>query len=307
MQDQIEQLKLSILPYFEEAAQPFNERGKKNSFYYKRSCYEWEKRCKEDINSQQDFDAADKELLIDFVKKQTLLILSTTKLFVVVNRYKDPHPTLSVKISIAKGDLEQRLNDFSYFANQLKRIKLQKEESLALDLQEFMLVFYDESLGLLKHDCRINVLESPLAKEFIGVRTKIEKAVNEKDIEFRLRLRQEEKEKSENNSKSSIATPRYKDYQKKPWFKVGLAIAMGEIKPSALNNYSAPEIAKSLDLPKSAEKYILGTLNDYQTKESKDKNVYAYRMKMDLIIDYCKENDIEIDPDFMNRLPSEEI
>ena len=109
-------------------------------------------------------------------------------------------------------------------------------------------------------------------------------------------------------SKLSDTTSQQKNkeaYKNELWFKVGLKFATGEIKEDALYYKSAPEIAKSLNLPKGSEKHILGTINNYQNPHSKVKNIYAYRNRMQNIIDHCQENNISIDPNFMNRIPTE--
>lgn len=84
------------------------------------------------------------------------------------------------------------------------------------------------------------------------------------------------------------------------WFKVGLKFATGEIQKYSYSEYSAPQIAKAVGLP-GGEKNILATINSY----GNDKDMYASRMKMQIIIDHCQENNIPIDPDFLSNIPSE--
>lgn len=300
MENNIAQYQSAILPQFAEVITLLNERGE-NSFYYKPYVYDWEKEWNKDIKSHPNYDQVDKDLIAEFIKQQTFVILNTTKLFKFVYRYKEPNPSLSVKISLAQGDVERNLNGIGYYENQLKHRVRQKEHSLALDVQDDLLLIFQESLSILKSNCQINVLKSPLGINFIEAEERIRKAVDIKKIDILLKLRED---KPISGRPEATALPRNKDYKDKIWFKVGLLFATGEMKQLAkdLDN-NATQIAESLEEP-GFNKYILATLNDYQ-KSNKDKNIYASRMKMQLIIDHCRENDIEIDMDFLNSIPSE--
>lgn len=88
------------------------------------------------------------------------------------------------------------------------------------------------------------------------------------------------------------------------WLKVGTKLATGEINKSSLKDNSAPKIAKVLDLPLGSDKYILGTINNYQKEGNKDKNIYASKEKMQAIADYCRETNLPIIDDFKMKLDS---
>jgi hypothetical protein len=94
-----------------------------------------------------------------------------------------------------------------------------------------------------------------------------------------------------------------KDYKKLLWFKVGLLFATGKMdKYYNISNmtmkpeYSAPKIAKDFKEPKY-NKYILGTFKCYKN----DKNIYSSTTKMKTIIEYCKTENIPINPYFIER------
>jgi len=82
----------------------------------------------------------------------------------------------------------------------------------------------------------------------------------------------------------------------KLWFKSGLFFADGTMDQywnKALNGikepYSAPDVADAVNL-RTADKYILAVFNDYKT----DKNLFNSMIKINTIIDYCKDKGITI-------------
>lgn len=97
-----------------------------------------------------------------------------------------------------------------------------------------------------------------------------------------------------------------KDYKAKSvkdrtWFKVGVLFATGEMDQLITKyNRNATRIANHLKAP-HYNKYILGTMNDYRDNNL-DKNVYANPEKMQMIMNHCKEQNIEVDQNFIARL-----
>lgn len=294
MKVEINKLKEGILPQFDLVKNRYDNK-EENSFYYKWYVLEWKKEWVKDLNSHPNYDPVDKGIIIDFIKQQALLILNTTKLFTFVHRYKEPNPGLPVKIAITQADVIEGLNAMEYYENQLKHRVRQKEYSLSLDIQYDLLLIFQESLSILKANCQIDVNKSPLGAYFKEARKKLKKAVDKKEIDLLIRTQDEKEIKAR-----AINLPKNKDYEKSFWFKVGLKFATGEIKKYPYPEYSAPNIAEALELP-GGEKWILGTINEYKT----DKDVYASRMKMQKIIDYCRENNIPVDPDFSSKIPPE--
>ncbi|KZS40435.1 hypothetical protein AWE51_05650 [Aquimarina aggregata] len=90
------------------------------------------------------------------------------------------------------------------------------------------------------------------------------------------------------------------------WFKVGLCFAQGIMEKYKSNgvmnsNWTAPKIAKDLNLPK-CEKYFLGTLNNYDSSSpNASKNIFNNLAKIEKIIKHCDDNKISISPSFMVR------
>lgn len=294
MSIEILKLKAAVLPQFDMVIHPRNDR-EENSFYYKRYVFDWEKEWKKDIKNHPNYDQIDKDFIIDFIKHQTFIILNTTKLFRFVHRYKEPSPGLTVKIAMAQADVERSLEAIGNYENELKHRVRQKEFSLALDIQSEFLLIFQESLNILKANCQIDVFRAPIGELFKAGEKKLKKSVNRKDIDLRQKIKDNEAEKAK-----TIQLGRSRDHEKMIWFQVGLKFATGEIKKYPHPEYSAPQIAEAIGLP-SGEKYILAGINGYKS----DKDIYASRMKMQTIINYCQENDIPIDPDFLSSTPSE--
>lgn len=95
----------------------------------------------------------------------------------------------------------------------------------------------------------------------------------------------------------------YKDKSVKNriWFKVGLLFATGEMDELITKfNKNATKIAIHLKAP-NYNKYILATMHNYKETNS-DKNIYANSEKMQMIINYCKEQNIQVNPNFIARL-----
>lgn len=98
----------------------------------------------------------------------------------------------------------------------------------------------------------------------------------------------------------------YKDksVEDKIWFKVGVLFATGEM-DALINQHdrNATQIAKHLKAP-NYNKYILATMNDYRDNNL-DKNIYASPQKMQMIIEHCKGQNINVDPKFIARLKTQ--
>jgi hypothetical protein len=114
------------------------------------------------------------------------------------------------------------------------------------------------------------------------------------------------------NGKPKKDKKNYKDYV---WFKVGLLFADGTMEKyykvtdigflKLKDNFTAPKVAIDLG-HEGYEKYILATLNNYNSNsDSKKKNIFSSREKMEKIIDHCNKKNIPINPYFISRLPSE--
>lgn len=101
--------------------------------------------------------------------------------------------------------------------------------------------------------------------------------------------------------KKQIKKPKIKDNE--IWFQVGLKFATGELPISKNQNYTklAKEYFSELKTKNgnSARPYITATCNDYKT----DKNIYSKEDKLQKIIDYCKENQINICETFIEKIP----
>ncbi len=85
------------------------------------------------------------------------------------------------------------------------------------------------------------------------------------------------------------------------WFKAGLCFAEGKMDKYESNgvmslDWSAPKIAKELNLPK-CEKYFLASLNNYQSS----KNIFNSINRIEKIIQYCKEKNIVVSESFISR------
>jgi hypothetical protein len=123
-----------------------------------------------------------------------------------------------------------------------------------------------------------------------------------KDIEYLTILK-------ESITAESIQTlnKRKKDYKKYLWFKLGVIIAKGglnkyllENKKGFKDNITPLLISKELGNI-GFEKYILASVKEYKT----DKDIYNSKNKMLKIVNHCKEKKINIDDDFISRIPLE--
>jgi len=95
-------------------------------------------------------------------------------------------------------------------------------------------------------------------------------------------------------------------YKKHGWFVVGLLFASGEMKKLLnVNNGNATQVAK-IKFGKSWDKYrpyISGSISI----NTSDKNIFSNNRKTTLIINHCKENNIDLSKDFLDRIPSDTI
>jgi hypothetical protein len=94
-------------------------------------------------------------------------------------------------------------------------------------------------------------------------------------------------------------------YIKYIWFKVGLEFAKGNIHEYLIENksdfaegYSSPEVARKLGNIKY-DKYILASVHNYEN----DKNIFKNKIKMERIIEYCTDNNINVADYFLSKLP----
>lgn len=306
MNIEIANLKSAILPQFEYVIYPYDER-KKNPYYYKKYCHEWKKQWVKEIQGHQSYDQVDKDLILEFVKEQTLTMLNTAKLFKLVYRYKEPSPSLLVKISIAQGDVERSLNDIGYFENQMKRRVRQKEHSLALDLQYDLLLIWEESLNIMKANFRIDVFKSPMGSKFKAAEEKLKKAVKKQDIDLLYRLKV-----TEQSTKLHASSP-HRDLNEFPWFKVGLKFATGEayqlrdqyrigpVKDGSFVRGYFDKITLDMGLKKTDRPWVSDTFNEASRQDSK--NILADPIKVDAIYRFCIRKKISMCSKFLSHLP----
>ena len=89
----------------------------------------------------------------------------------------------------------------------------------------------------------------------------------------------------------------------KLWFKAGVLFANGEIdKLKIKHNNIVPRIVE--EIGEEYNKYILATLNEYGKKgynSNSDKNIYLHMGKMEKIILYCQNHNIEITDNFLKK------
>tara|TARA_R110000765_G_scaffold411358_2_gene510443 strand:+ start:1417 stop:2163 length:747 start_codon:yes stop_codon:yes gene_type:complete len=92
------------------------------------------------------------------------------------------------------------------------------------------------------------------------------------------------------------------NYSDKYWFKIGLSFATGEMDDLLKANHrNATKIAKKLG-EANLRPYISDSIGQ---NLNSDKNIFSSRDKMSKIMNFCKENNLPIIPDFIERLPSE--
>ncbi|MDB9754898.1 hypothetical protein OAB20_01255 [Winogradskyella sp.] len=106
---------------------------------------------------------------------------------------------------------------------------------------------------------------------------------------------------TEIESEKQIITTQ-KDYYKYSWFKIGLLFANGEML-NLLKKYNnnATKIAEFLG-DTNLRPYISESI--YGSNLNSNKNVFSSHDRGVNIINYCKENNIPIENDFMSRFPS---
>ena len=93
-----------------------------------------------------------------------------------------------------------------------------------------------------------------------------------------------------------------KNYCEYSWFKIGVLFATGEINTLLeQNNFNSTKVAELLG-NKNLRPHISDSLG---SNLKSDKNIFSSHDKMSKIINYCKENNISIIPDFIKKLPSE--
>ena len=103
------------------------------------------------------------------------------------------------------------------------------------------------------------------------------------------------------------------NYKNEIWFKFGVLFATGKMEEyydinqkgetTLKNNYTAPKVAEKLG-NLGFIKAITATINNYDTKNPNGaKNIFNSLDKMEKIILHCKENNIEVIPYFISRLP----
>jgi len=95
------------------------------------------------------------------------------------------------------------------------------------------------------------------------------------------------------------------EIKEKPWFKVGLLFANGEIdtlkeKYTVNNSTNCAAITKELGQPQFS-KYILATINNY-TENNKNKNIYVNPDKLLKIYNHCIKNNIKMTESFLKRI-----
>ncbi|OWW24062.1 hypothetical protein B4Q04_18335 [Zobellia sp. OII3] len=105
------------------------------------------------------------------------------------------------------------------------------------------------------------------------------------------------------NKKLNSSVNKAKDEKDEYWFIIGVKFATGEINQLLQDNEgNASKTAKELGNA-NYRPYISETTSD--TNKISSKNIYNSRNKMTKIIEHCKNKNLEVTSDFVNRLPEE--
>ena len=94
-----------------------------------------------------------------------------------------------------------------------------------------------------------------------------------------------------------------KDKTKENWFIVGVKFATGEIQEMLIQN-EPPKVAEILGNKEGFRPYITSTIGVIKKDiKSKDKNIYTRKREdIDLILNYCKENNLTVCQDFKDKI-----
>lgn len=102
----------------------------------------------------------------------------------------------------------------------------------------------------------------------------------------------------ENQKKKSI-----KDKTKENWFIIGVKFATGEIQ-KMLEKNEPPKVAEILGNKTGFRPYITSTIGVIKMDlKPKDKNIYTRKREdIDLILNYCNENNLTVCQDFKDKI-----
>lgn len=108
--------------------------------------------------------------------------------------------------------------------------------------------------------------------------------------------------------KETIKQKSIKDKTKENWFIVGVKFATGEIQEMLIQN-QPPKVAEILGNKDGFRPYITSTIGIIKKDiKSKDKNIYTRKKEdINLILNYCKENNLIVCQDFKDKIKLTQI
>ncbi len=219
MKNQIEDYKKAILPHFRDVISPLDENGKRNEHHYKRIFYSWEKERKEDLAINSNIEEGDKIPLKTFIQIVTILLIRTSKLFELVQRYNESNPLLKVNIAIAEDQVYHNLKSISLFSTVLKHNFNHGKYQTVIKQKQYFKDVNERKMDIL-HFCGIEICESPLKDDFNKVNEIIQGSVDPLSIEMLLNnYKKINERKKEMESKELVPSLKHPNFNPNFWNK----------------------------------------------------------------------------------------
>lgn len=297
-EDEILTNKLAIVSSssFEYIMEKQNEFRGESTYHYIELIKSFETALKDEILNSEYLDDVTKDLKI-FILQLTKMLRKTVKVFDYSYRYRQENKLLANNFYIAKIDLIYLLDSMSEFVSIIKYYERKGDYLLAIKMKDFCYDNYSRSLKILRKELSVDVYQSSLKVNFKQLKKSLQNSTSAKKI-----LLLKELDSSTARSTETIELKESEEYKNLTWFKIGLKFATGEAQQQYSTHQNYTRLSLDLGFKKTDRPYFSESFSKVSTDP---KNLFSDPVKLSLICKHCNENNIELSPEFLKRLPQE--
>ena len=281
---------------FEYIMEKKKEIGGESNYHYSKFIKSFEAGLNDEVSNSDYLEDEVKDLKI-FIRQLSTMLHKTVKVFDYSYRYSQENKLLTNNFFIAKNELIYLLDAISEFASIIKYYERKGDYLQAMKIKDFCYDSYCRSIELLRKSIGIDVSQSTLKGHYKQLKKTLKKSTSTEKISLLKEL-----DSTTFQTSTTIELKKNEDHKDQTWFKVGLKFATGEAQQqyAILQNYTS--VSLDLGFKVTDRPYFSESFSRISTDP---KNIFSKPVKINLICKHCNENNIDLSPEFLKRLPDE--